>query len=126
MDKINLSVVTPNGEIFNEEVKSVLLPGKDGEFGILPGHSSLVTALKVGVIEIVKLDSSIEAVAINWGHVKVTETSVDILLDSAIALNPSDSSVLAKNIDAAKKLVASVEEDNECAAAVNAKISSYK
>jgi F-type H+-transporting ATPase subunit epsilon len=126
MDKINLSIVTPNGAIFNEDVKSVLLPGKDGEFGILPHHSSLVTSLKVGVIEIVKLDSSIEAVAINWGHVKVTETSVDILLDSAIALNPSDSSVLSKNIEAARKLVASVEEDNECSAAVNAKISSYK
>lgn len=67
MDTIKLSIVTPTGSIFNGDVKTVTLPGKEGEFGVLPGHSSLVSTLSVGVIVIEKIDST-EAVAINWGH----------------------------------------------------------
>ena len=85
MNTIRLSIVTPNGEIFNNDVKSVLLPGKEGEFGVLPNHSSLVSSLTVGVIEIEKKDATIEAVAINWGYVKVTENSVDVLVDGIVA-----------------------------------------
>ena len=40
MDTMKLSIVTPNGEIFNDDIKSVSLPGKEGEFGVLPNHSS--------------------------------------------------------------------------------------
>jgi F-type H+-transporting ATPase subunit epsilon len=124
MDTIKLSIVTPNGEIFNDDVKTVTLPGKEGEFGVLPGHSSLVSSLTVGVIIIEKADST-EAVAINWGHVKVDETSVDVLADGAIALTAGKDSEIAKNIDAAKELVNSVKDSNISVASVEAKINSF-
>ena len=117
MDTIKLSIVTPNGEIFNDDVKTVTLPGKEGEFGVLPGHSSLVSSLTVGVIVIEKVDST-EAVAINWGHVKVDEKSVDVLADGAIALTAGKDSEIAKNIEAAKELVNSVKDSNISVAAV--------
>src|SRR5574344_910324 len=105
MDTIKLSIVTPNGTIFNGDVKTVTLPGKEGAFGVLPGHSSLVSTLTVGVI-IIEKENSTEAVAINWGHVKVDEKSVDVLVDGAIALN-------------------SVKDSNISMAAVEAKINSF-
>jgi len=124
MDTIKLSIVTPNGEIFNDDVKTVTLPGKEGEFGVLAGHASLVSSLTVGVIVIEKADST-EAVAINWGHVKVDEKSVDVLADGAIALTQGQDSEIAKNIDAAKDLVNSVKDSNVSVAAVEAKINSF-
>ena len=124
MDTIRLSIVTPNGEIFNDDVKTVTLPGKEGEFGVLPGHSSLVSSLTVGVIVIEKANST-EAVAINWGHVKVDENSVDVLADGAIALTAGKDSEIAKNIEAAKELVKSVKDSNISVAAVEAKINSF-
>lgn len=124
MDKLRLSIVTPNGPIFNEDVKTVTLPGKEGEFGVLPGHASLVSSLTVGVIVIEK-DNSTEAVAINWGHVKVSESSVDVLADGAVALTHGADSEVAKNIDAAKELVSSVKDANVSLAAVEAKINSF-
>ena len=124
MDTIKLSIVTPNGEIFNDNVKTVTLPGKEGEFGVLPGHSSLVSSLTVGVIVIEKVNST-EAVAINWGHVKVDENSVDVLADVAIALTAGKDSEIAKNIEAAKALVNSVKDSNVSVAAVEAKINSF-
>ncbi len=124
MDTIRLSIVTPNGPIFSEDVKTVTLPGKEGEFGVLAGHASLVSSLTVGVIVIEK-ENSTEAVAINWGHVKVSESSVDVLADGAVALTHGEDSETAKNIDAAKNLVNSVKDANVSLAAVEAKINSF-
>mgnify|MGYP001593072956 CR=1 FL=1 len=124
MDTMKLSIVAPNGQIFNDDVKTVTLPGKEGEFGVLPGHASLVSSLTVGVIIIEKADST-EAVAINWGHVKVSESAVDVLVDGAVALTSGPDSEIAKNIDAAKELVNSVKDANVSLAAVEARINSF-
>ena len=124
MDTIKLSIVTPTGSIFNGDVKTVTLPGKEGEFGVLPGHSSLVSSLTVGVI-VIETKNSTEAVAINWGHVKVDEKTVDVLADGAIALTAGQDSETAKNIEAAKVLVNSVKDSNISVAAVEAKINSF-
>jgi len=124
MDTLKLSIVAPNGLIFSDDVKTVTLPGKEGEFGVLPGHASLVSSLTVGVIIIEKADST-EAVAINWGHVKVSESSVDVLVDGAVALTSGEDSEIAKNIEAAKDLVSSVKDANVSLAHVEAKINSF-
>ncbi len=125
MDTIKLSIVTPNGEIFNNDVKTVTLPGKEGEFGVLPGHASLVSSLTVGVIEIEKKDALKEAVAINWGHVKVSEDSVDILVDGAVALSEGSDSDISAKLEEAKTLVNSVQDSNVSMAAVESKINSF-
>jgi len=125
MDTIKLSIVTPNGEIFNNEVKSVTLPGKEGEFGVLPNHASLVSSLMVGVIEIEKKNAAREAVAINWGHVKVSENSVDILVDGAVALSASNDSETSEKLKQAIELVNSVQDANVSLAHVESKINSF-
>jgi F-type H+-transporting ATPase subunit epsilon len=125
MDTINLSIVTPNGSIFDAAVKSVTLPGKEGEFGVLPHHASLVSALTVGVIEIEKKDALKEAIAINWGHVKVSEDSVDILVDGAVALTTTGESDISAKLEEAKALVNSVQDAAVSMAAVEAKINSF-
>ena len=125
MDLLRLSIVTPNGEIYNDDVKSVTLPGKEGEFGVLPSHSSLVSSLTVGVIVITTKDAREEAIAINWGHAKVSEDSVDILVDGAVSLVADSNSDIASNIEAAKELVNSVQDSNISMAAVESKINSY-
>ena len=125
MDTIKLSIVTPNGEIFNKDVKSVTLPGKEGEFGVLPSHASLVSSLTVGVIEIEKKDALKEAIAINWGHVKVSESAVDILVDGAVSLSGDDDSDISAKLEEAKILVNSVQDANVSMAAVEARINSF-
>ncbi|MDY0322163.1 MAG: ATP synthase F1 subunit epsilon [Arcobacteraceae bacterium] len=124
MSTVKLSIVTPNGMIFEGDVKSVTLPGKEGEFGVLPGHASLVSTLTVGVI-VIEGEKNTDAIAINWGHVKVNESSVDVLVDGAIALTSGEGSEIAANIEAAKELVNSVKDANVSLAAVEAKINSF-
>jgi F-type H+-transporting ATPase subunit epsilon len=80
MDKFKLEILTPNGEIFNDEVLSVVLPGEEGEFGVLAGHASLTTLLEAGVVDVEKEDKTVESIVINWGVVQVDEEKVIILL----------------------------------------------
>ncbi len=124
MDTIKLEIVTPHGEIFNKEVKSVTLPGKEGEFGVLPGHASLVSLLKTGVIDIEKTDGKHELVAINWGHVNVEETKVTILADGAVAVKGESESEIAASLAEAKKLLESASDSDVAIAAATAKIES--
>ncbi len=125
METIKLSIVTPNGEIFCDDVKTVVLPGKEGEFGVMPRHASLVSALTVGVIEIEKKDGVKDLVAINWGHVKVSEEAIDILVDGAVSLSSGSASDISAKLAEAKELVNSVQDSNISMAAVEAKINSF-
>lgn len=105
METLKLDIVTPEGKIFSNDVKSVTLPGSEGEFGVLPGHIGIVTTLNSGVIEIEKKDGKREIVAINWGYAKVDETSVDVLAEGAVDINGDSESEIAQAIVNAKKLL---------------------
>ena len=124
MNTLKLDIVTPEGRVFSKDVVSVTLPGKEGEFGVLPGHSSLVSLLSCGVIEIEKINGNKDSILINWGYAKVDEHSVDVLVDGAVAIKEKDESELVKAIDEAKKLVNDISDSSVMIALVEAKIES--
>ena len=47
-----------------------MLPGSEGEFGVLPNHASLISLLKAGIIDIEDKHKKHDVVAINWGYAK--------------------------------------------------------
>lgn len=120
METLKLDIVTPEGKIFSNNVKSVTLPGSEGEFGVLPGHVGIVTTLDSGVIEIEKQDGKKEIVAINWGYAKVDERSVDILAEGAVDINGDSEGEIAQAIASAKKLL---EESSDNKVAVSMVVS---
>jgi len=121
MATMKMEIVTPHGVIFDGDVKSVTLPGTEGEFGVLPHHASLMTTLQSGVIDIVKADGSKELVAIDWGHVKVDGSKISVLADGAVALGGT-SDEIANHIDEAKKLIQSMSDSDVAIAAAMAKV----
>jgi len=122
MDTLKLEIVTPQGLIFEGEVKSVTFPGEEGEFGVLPKHATLLSLLKPGVIEIEKADGSKESIVINWGHVKVDENKATVLVDSAVPLAGETESDIARAIKEAKELVEKASENKAALATVEARI----
>jgi len=120
---MKLEIVAPLGKIYEGEVKSVTLPGADGEMGVLDGHSPLVTTLKAGVIDI-KKDSGEELVAINWGYAEISNDAVNIIVDEAIPLTESEGHEIADNVAKAKKLMADFAESSQAVAYAEGKIES--
>ncbi len=121
MELMKLEIVTPNGVIFDAEVKQVTLPGSEGEFGVLAHHATLVSLLDTGVIVINKADGSEVAVAINSGYVKVDEEKTTCIVDGAVSLSGDDND-LARALEEAKKLLKSTEASNAAIAAAVSKV----
>lgn len=117
MSNLILEIVTPHGEIFNSEIKSVLIPGEEGEFCVLPNHASLITLLRAGVISIENMDSSKELIAIDSGHAKVSENSVVVLAQGAVYLGGSSKSISKQKLDEAKALLESAGANSATLAA---------
>jgi F-type H+-transporting ATPase subunit epsilon len=124
MDTFKLEILTPNGEIYNGQAVSVVLPGEEGEFGVLAGHASLTTLLEAGVVDVEKEDKSVEAIVINWGVVQVDEEKVIILVEGAAPIRGENESEIADALDEAKKLITDVADSSSAIAAVSARIES--
>ena len=84
MESIHLEVVTPMGMIYDGEANAVVLPGSEGEFGVLKGHASLVSSLKAGVIDIQKENDKHELIAIDSGYAEVNEFKITVLAKGAV------------------------------------------
>ncbi|MCW8894230.1 MAG: ATP synthase F1 subunit epsilon [Sulfurimonas sp.] len=122
MSNLKLEILTPNGEIYNGEALSVTLPGEEGEFGVLAEHSSLSTLLEAGVIDIEKVDKSVESILINWGVVQVDEEKVVVLVEGAVAIRGETESDVARALENAKELIDSIKDDNPAIASATARI----
>lgn len=81
-DKILLEIVAPNRLIMHEEVEEVVCPGIEGELGILPGHTPLLTTLTIGELRY-KKNNVFCSLAISWGYAEITGHRVVILAELA-------------------------------------------
>ncbi len=77
----HLTVVTPEGEAFDKQVEGVVLPGAEGEFGVLPGHEPFMTGLKAGTMQIAAGAETLYA-AVGRGFAEVHENLVSVLVGS--------------------------------------------
>jgi len=82
MDKLMLEIVTPERRVVREEVDEVVCPGMEGEFGVLPGHTAFLTALKIGELSY-RIGNETKYIAITWGYAEVDHSRVEILADMA-------------------------------------------
>lgn len=81
-DKLKLELVTPYKLVLTQEVDEVTAPGAVGEFGILPGHTPMLTTLKIGEMTYRQGGQAFH-VAVNWGYVEVENDKVTVLVETA-------------------------------------------
>lgn len=81
-DQLQLKVVTPLRRVIEDTVKSVTLPGIEGELGIMPEHIPLLTVLDTGVLSY-QDDNQSRSIALHGGYAQVESNNVTILADLA-------------------------------------------
>ena len=85
MATIHVDVVSAEQSIFSGEAKFVALPGENGELGILPRHTPLITRIKPGAVRIERADNGQEEfVFVAGGILEVQPDRVTVLADTAI------------------------------------------
>ena len=75
---LRLEVVSPDGRVFTDDVDSVVVPGIEGELGILPHHTPLVTALGTGELRI-RQAGTVQFMLISGGFVEVRPEKVVVM-----------------------------------------------
>jgi F-type H+-transporting ATPase subunit epsilon len=80
---INLEVVTPDRSVVSDEAQIVVAPGAYGEFGVLPGHTTFLTTLQLGMIRYKDQGGSERIVFVNGGFAEVKLNTVTVLAESA-------------------------------------------
>jgi F-type H+-transporting ATPase subunit epsilon len=98
MATIHVDVVSAEEQIFSGEANFVALPGENGELGILPRHTPLITRIRPGAVRIERADNGEEEfVFVAGGILEVQPGTVTVLADTAIR---------GKDLDEAKALEA--------------------
>jgi len=80
-DELMLEIVTPEKLIFSGTVDEVTVPGVEGEFGVLRGHASLLSAVDIGELSFSR-EGKRTRYAVNTGYAEVTASKVTVLVES--------------------------------------------
>ncbi len=79
---IRLELVTPERLVLSEDVDEVIIPGYEGEFGVLPEHTQYLSIVNIGVLRYRK-GNEVHKVALSGGFAEVTPERVVVLADTA-------------------------------------------
>jgi F-type H+-transporting ATPase subunit epsilon len=80
---LSLEVVTPDKSVVSDEAQIVVAPGAYGEFGVLPGHTTFLTTLRIGMIRYKDQAGNERIVFVNGGFAEVMLNTVTVLAESA-------------------------------------------
>ena len=119
-DTLRLEIVTPEGTVYSEDVEMVTLEGVEGQMGILPHHTRLMTQIVPGEMIVVK-GAREQYLAVGEGLVSVTGKHVSIITDMAVAAESIDE---ARAEEARQRAAARLQEkiSDEEVASVNASL----
>jgi F-type H+-transporting ATPase subunit epsilon len=106
---LQLEIVSPERRAYADEVDMVIVPGIDGQLGILPHHTRLISALGIGELRI-KKGGSEQSMLISGGFVEVRPDRVIVMADLA---EPSDEIDEARAVEARKAAEAELESASD-------------
>ncbi|MDR1616720.1 MAG: F0F1 ATP synthase subunit epsilon [Syntrophomonadaceae bacterium] len=78
-----LEVVTPEDILLKEEIQFLVVPGSEGELGILKNHAPIVASLKIGVLKYKMPDETVQKVAVSGGFMEVIDNVARVLAETA-------------------------------------------
>ena len=106
-ENIFLEVVTPSKAVVSEEAQIVVAPGSEGEFGVLKGHTTFLTSLKLGTLRYKDSSGQDRAVFISGGFAEVLPNKVTVLAESAERRKDIDVDRARRAKERAEKRIAS-------------------
>ena len=79
-----LEIISPQDKIFNDEIDLCVMPGIEGDFGVLKNHMPFLTTLRLGIAYIYKENKLIEKYLVNGGVVEISENQCTLLTEDII------------------------------------------
>lgn len=87
---VQFELVSPEQLLISEEVEMVVVPGSEGDFGVLPGHSPIITTVRPGVIHIFTNGTISSRIFVAGGFSEVTSDRCTVLAEEALSVDKID------------------------------------
>jgi F-type H+-transporting ATPase subunit epsilon len=115
-EKLTFALVSPEREVFHGEVDQVVVPGAEGEFGVLLNHAPVISLIRPGALRI--LDGADERrIFVNGGFADVTHAGLTVLAEDAVDLADVDAAKLEQELKNAAEDVRDARDDDRREAA---------
>lgn len=96
MAKVSFRLVMPERELLATEADMVVVPGSEGDFGVLPGHAPLISTVRPGVLEVFQGNKVEQRFLLVGGFAEVTPERCTVLADEALPFEQVTAEQLAQ------------------------------
>jgi len=97
--KISLDLVSPEKLVFNDNVSMIIVPGKEGDIGVLPGHSKLLSSLRSGRLMVYGEDKQLlKSFFLSGGFVEIDPEKCIILAEEVFEMSDLNKTAIEKQI----------------------------
>jgi F-type H+-transporting ATPase subunit epsilon len=97
-ERVEFELVTPERLLFSEMVEMVVVPGTEGNFGVLPGHAPLISTIRPGMIEIYEGQRVTRRIFVVSGVAEVTAERCTVLADEAVLPDTLDRGAIESDL----------------------------
>jgi|TARA_B110000438_G_C15636264_1_gene573219 F-type H+-transporting ATPase subunit epsilon len=99
MTTISFDLVSPEKLLFSDEVGMIIVPGKDGDIGVLPGHSKILSSLRSGRVMVYGEGKNLlKSFFVTGGFVEINPNKCIILAEGVNEMNSLDKSAIEKEV----------------------------
>lgn len=110
-DAVHFELVSPERLVLSAEVGMVVVPGAEGDFGILPGHAPMISNVRPGVVSIYN-DRAIESrVFVAGGFAEVSDNRLTVLTEDAVALDEINRAGADARLAEAREAIGDASDD---------------
>jgi len=96
---ISFDLVSPEQLVFNDKVGMIIVPGKDGDIGVLPGHSKLLSSLRSGRAMVYGENKQLlKSFFLSGGFVEINPEKCIVLSEEVFEMNDLNKTVIEKQI----------------------------
>ena len=115
---VEFELVSPERLLLSEQVAMVVVPGEEGNFGVLPGHAPLISTVRPGVIDVYASRAEVSSrIFIAGGFAEVTPERCTVLAEEAVPVGEINASATAQQVADLTEDVADAKTDTERRAA---------
>lgn len=116
-DKVEFELVAPEALVFSTAADMVVVPGAEGDFGVLAGHAPLISLVRPGVIDVHDEGGVTMRIFVSGGFAEVTEARLTVLAEEAAPVDALDRGAIEARHERAEKEAGAAETEEEKAAA---------
>lgn len=109
---LTVEIITPEEVLESSEAAMVVVPGVEGDFGVLPGHAPVIAMIRPGTVSVYDRESDVrQTVFVTGGISEVKETRCVILAEQAVSVDKLDKSEAQERLQRAKDALAAPDVD---------------